>query len=220
MKLAQLVWFLNRDQWSVWKGAKYYKSQSFKKVHKFWKNWNFKNSFKSSIGNYARNVHTKFHEASSIGLVFKSGPLKRLKEFQRASKQASEKLFLQQNRQISKSQKIWTSPNFGMRFTALSSEWLGDSKSIGFLGVADREVLKKWRRKWRFSQTELVGYILPRAVGRFPPKFGRGGKGGRRPLSRSLDYKSPSFKNGHEVWKKKLRKISRFTWGIYIQRPR
>ena len=62
-----------------------------------------------------------------------------------------------------------------MRFTASSQAWLGDSKSLGFLGVADREVLKKRRRKWRFSQTELVGYILPRAVGRFPPSSGRGG---------------------------------------------
>ena len=120
IELAQLVWFLNRDHWSVL----------------------------------------------------------RVPASKRAGEQASKKLFLQQNRQISKSQKIWTSPNFGMRFTALSSEWLGDSKSIGFLGVADREVLKKWRRKWRFSQTELVGYILPRAVGRFPPKFGRGGERG------------------------------------------
>ena len=49
------------------------------------------------------------------------------------------------------------------------------------------EVLQIWCRKWRFWQTALVGYILPRAVGRFPPKFGSGERGWRRPLSRSLD---------------------------------
>ena len=58
--------------------AKYYKSQSFKKGHKVWKNWNFKKCFTIHLGNAARNVHTKFHWASSSSLVFKSGQPKRL----------------------------------------------------------------------------------------------------------------------------------------------
>ena len=116
------------------------------------------------------------------------GTTKRLKQKERKKEERKKDTFLAPNRLFYKSCKIQSILNFSMRFSASRRRKLQEYNALGFIAVELWEMVQNRRNKRLKHTKRACGiYTLPTAVSQPLSFWGGVFKGGRRPLSRSLD---------------------------------